>query len=203
MALLMALVRPVTSAISASRREPAWAATPLPSGVTFNAGKSLANLHPGKCPSHLVLGGFAAPSFPNRRGISAHRRGWSASLSEMSGLGGPQAVGQNGIHAPTDVSCGRVSGPSASSCRRVAQDRKGRPPPLASVLHDHFAAHSQHFIVGSANGQCVPCISPILLRQHKDLVRVGTRLWLWSLRTSRLGPAACTAIPQRPGLTVR
>ena len=37
----MALRRPVTSAISASKREPAWAATPLPSGVTVNAGRRL------------------------------------------------------------------------------------------------------------------------------------------------------------------
>jgi hypothetical protein len=41
MALLMASTSPVASAISANRREPAWAATPLPSGVTFNAGSRL------------------------------------------------------------------------------------------------------------------------------------------------------------------
>ena len=37
----MAAVSPVASAISASSRDPAWAATPLPSGVTFNAGSRL------------------------------------------------------------------------------------------------------------------------------------------------------------------
>jgi len=41
MASLRALASPVASAISASSREPAWAATPLPSGVTFNAGSRL------------------------------------------------------------------------------------------------------------------------------------------------------------------
>jgi len=73
--------------------------------------KSLANLHPGSAlliwslvVSQLQVSQIGG-AFP-RTGAGGQRR-----LSEMSGLGGPQAVGQNGIHAPTDVSCGRVSGP--------------------------------------------------------------------------------------------
>ena len=40
-ASLSALVRPTKSAISASSRVPAWAATPLPSAVTDNGGRAL------------------------------------------------------------------------------------------------------------------------------------------------------------------
>ena len=63
-----ALVSPVASAISASSRVPAWAATPLPSAVTDNVGRVRLRFTL-EVPFSLVFLSFRNHKFPKAEGL--------------------------------------------------------------------------------------------------------------------------------------
>src|SRR5207253_3457036 len=80
-----ASVSPEWSAISASRRLPAWVVSPLPSAVTFNAGRHLVTFT-GYVPSCLGMLESRQPHFPGQEGFFADLRPISYPANERGGL---------------------------------------------------------------------------------------------------------------------
>src|SRR5437879_11347652 len=80
-----ASVSPERSAISASRRLPAWVATPLPSAVTFNAGRHLVAFT-WYVPSCLGFWCLDNPIFPGQEGFFADLLRFHSSANEGCGL---------------------------------------------------------------------------------------------------------------------
>src|SRR5438270_1124459 len=88
-----ASVSPERSAISASRRLPAWVVSPLPSAVTFNAGRHLVAFT-WYVPSCLGFWRLDNPIFPGQEGFFADLPPLHATANEGCGLGrrGEQVV---------------------------------------------------------------------------------------------------------------
>src|SRR2546425_808593 len=80
-----ASVSPERSAISASRRLPAWVATPLPSAVTFNGGRHLVAFTED-VPSFLGFWCLDNPIFPGQEGFFADLLRFHSSANEECGL---------------------------------------------------------------------------------------------------------------------
>src|SRR6266480_6941568 len=80
-----ASVSPERSAISASRRLPAWVASPLPSAVTFNAGRHLVAFT-WYVPSCLGFWRLDNPIFPGQEGFFADLPSLHSTANEECGL---------------------------------------------------------------------------------------------------------------------
>src|SRR5438128_9671093 len=80
-----ASVSPERSAISASRRLPAWVASPLPSAVTFNAGRHLVAFT-WYVPSCLGSWCLDNPIFPGQEGFFADLPPLHSTVNERCGL---------------------------------------------------------------------------------------------------------------------
>src|SRR5947209_14223961 len=80
-----ASVSPERSAISASRRLPAWVARPLPSAVTFNAGRHLVAFT-WYVPSCLGFWRLDNPIFPGQEGFFADLQPLHSTANEECGL---------------------------------------------------------------------------------------------------------------------
>src|SRR5437879_8107629 len=80
-----ASVSPERSAISASRRLPAWVASPLPSAVTFNAGRHLVAFT-WYVPSCLGSWCLDNPIFPGQEGFFADLQPLHSTANEECGL---------------------------------------------------------------------------------------------------------------------
>src|SRR5437899_422667 len=81
-----ASVSPERSAISASRRLPAWVASPLPSAVTFNAGRHLVAFT-WYVPSDRGSWCLDNPIFPGQEGFFAALPPLHSTVNERCGLG--------------------------------------------------------------------------------------------------------------------
>src|SRR5437899_4915580 len=87
-----ASVSPERSAISASRRLPAWVASPLPSAVTFNAGRHLVAFT-WYVPSCLGPWRLDNPIFPGQEGFFADLPPLHSTVNERCGLRAQGVVG--------------------------------------------------------------------------------------------------------------
>src|SRR5437870_2081246 len=88
-----ASVSPERSAISASRRPPAWVASPLPSAVTFNAGRHLVAFT-WYVPSCLGSWRLDNPIFPGQEGFFADLQPFHWTANEGCGLSGHRYLEQ-------------------------------------------------------------------------------------------------------------
>src|SRR5207245_1928233 len=93
-----ASVSPLASAISASRQLPAWETTPLPSAVTFNAGRCLLGFTE-YVPSCLGMLESRQPHSPWSGGLF---RGFAAHQLPANEKGGPKR-GLSGLEAGGDT----------------------------------------------------------------------------------------------------
>src|SRR5437764_11265662 len=101
-----ASVSPERSAISASRRLPAWVASPLPSAVTFNGGRHLVAFTE-YVPSCLGFWCLDNPIFPGQEGFFADLLRFHSSANERCGLRVGSTVAECVTHGTTGYTCQR------------------------------------------------------------------------------------------------
>src|SRR5437016_2803739 len=126
-----ASVSPERSAISASRRLPAWVASPLPSAVTFNAGRHLVAFT-WYVPSCLGSWCLDNPIFPGQEGFFADLPPLRSTVNERCGLVGPEGCFPSlpiGLPAKLKTAGAELVGPGTSSGSRTL-----RPQRLAALL---------------------------------------------------------------------
>src|SRR5437879_238664 len=110
-----ASVRPERSAISASRRLPAWVASPLPSAVTFNGGRHLVAFT-WYVPSCLGFWCLDNPIFPGQEGFFADLQPLHSTANERCG---PKVSGDDrGLRTER---AGIPASPGASPTRAPSQ----------------------------------------------------------------------------------